>query len=44
MMWTRIDDLAIVTAVELAPGSEGFRMFEDDRVKLREFLAGRLAG
>lgn len=42
---TRIDDLAITLAIQ--PGEAGdpvFRMFEDDRAKLHEFMRGMLRG
>lgn len=38
LLGTRIDDLVFTFAVALAPGAESFRMFEEDRAKLREFL------
>lgn len=38
IMLTRIDDAAFTVASELAPGSNAFRMFEDNRAKLRAFL------
>lgn len=38
ILGTRIDDLVFTFALELAPGSDAFRMFEEDRAKLREFL------
>lgn len=44
MLGTRIDDLVFTFAFELAPGETEFRVFEDDRVQLRAFLAGGLVG
>lgn len=38
LMATRIDDVVFTIAFELAPGANAYRMFEDDRNKLREFL------
>jgi hypothetical protein len=43
LMATRIDNAAITLAVELA-GPGAFRMFEEDRRRLAEFLAGPLEG
>lgn len=37
MVVTRIDDLVYTLSVEYA-GPQPFRLFEDDRSKLREFL------
>lgn len=45
---TRIDDLAITFAFQPAQDEDGefmpFRMFEDDRAKLHEFMRGLLRG
>lgn len=38
MMLTRVEDLVFTVAYALAPGAEVFRLFEEDRAKLREFL------
>lgn len=38
LLLTRIDDAAFTIAIELAPGSNAYRMFEEDREKLRGFL------
>lgn len=38
MVLTRVEDVAFTVAYSLAPGADVFRMFEDDRRKLREFL------
>ena len=37
-LWTKIDDLVFVMVQELAPGAHSFRMFEDNRRQLRDFL------
>jgi hypothetical protein len=37
-LWTKIDDLVFVMAQELVPGAAAFRMFEDNRRQLRDFL------
>lgn len=37
LLVTRIDDLAYTLAIQYA-GDAPFRMFEDDRAKLRDFL------
>jgi hypothetical protein len=38
IMITRIDDIVFTVATELAPGANAFRMFEENRAKLRGFL------
>ena len=38
IMVTRIDNSVFTVAYELAPGATAFRMFEEDRQKLRSFL------
>lgn len=38
MLLTKIDDLVFTVAYQLAPGAEVFRMFEDTREQLRDFL------
>jgi hypothetical protein len=38
IMLTRIDDAVFTVAAELAPGAVAFRMFEENRAKLRSFL------
>ena len=37
-LWTKIDDLVFVMTLRLAPGAPNFRMFEDNRRQLRDFL------
>lgn len=37
-LWTKIDDLVFVMVLELAPGASNFRMFEENRRQLRDFL------